>query len=416
MIALYRTLWIILGPIIDIWFLVRLYKGKEDRKRWKERLGFPSLQRPQGQLIWFHCASVGESLSILPLIKKLLANDKELNILVTTGTVTSARMMEKQLPKGAVHQFVPIDFYFSVKIFLEHWKPDLTVFLESEFWPEMLTQAPNPILVNARMSDKSAKRYQKLGKLMLPFLSKFQAAYCQTELDAQRLKSIGMQNIHVSGNLKFDAEPLSYSEDDLKKFQGATKGRKIFTCASTHNPEEQLLAALTLRMRGKQKNILQVIIPRHPHRGEDIAGELQKMGLNTKRRSLMEFPDKETDVYIADSMGEMGLFYRLSNAVFIGGSLIAHGGQNPLESLKLGKVTICGPHMHNFRKMMHILQEQGIVHHTKTSEELEDIALKVLQSDEEQELQEKNVLKHIQNLSGATKYTAEKIANHLKGK
>ena len=195
MIWLYRFLWVVLSPVVDVWVIKRLFSGKEDRRRFKERLGVASIPRPPGRLIWFHGASVGETLSILPLVDRLLTADKNLHILVTSGTRTSAELMERKLPVGAFHQYVPLDFWPAVNSFLDYWRPDISVFVESEFWPELVLKAPNPILLNARITEKSFHKYKRMQSLFGPLMARFKTALAQTEQDALRLKELGVHTM-----------------------------------------------------------------------------------------------------------------------------------------------------------------------------------------------------------------------------
>ncbi|MFT7144523.1 MAG: 3-deoxy-D-manno-octulosonic-acid transferase [Alphaproteobacteria bacterium] len=412
MIYFYRLLWLILAPLVDLWFLKRLIQGKEDKTCLKQRMGMSNIARPAGQLVWFHCASVGESLSILPLISKLLNSEQSLNILVTTGTVTSAKLMKQRLPKGAIHQYVPIDFYFSVKSFMTHWQPNLSVFVESELWPELCRQAPNPIIINGRIGDKSAKRYKKLKWATKGLFERFNLALMQTDLDSERLKSFSNIAVETSGNLKFDASIPPFDQNALKEMQNTLKGQKIFIAASTHAGEEQLIAALHLKTKKEIPSLQTIIIPRHPNRGQNIQNELEKNNITSSLRSKNA---TMSDIYIADTLGEMGLWYQLADVVFIGGSFVPHGGQNPYEPLKCHKVTLCGPHMFNFKLMMKLFKEREIILQALTVEEFEKDLVYFLKNDKQRGVAEKRIAENMHGLGGATDFTAQKIINLLKG-
>ena len=363
MIWLYRFALFLLSPVLDIWFFIRLLKGKEDRHRINERMGQPQHPRPEGKLVWIHGASVGETLSILPLIEALLAADKTLHVLVTSGTRTSAGLMRERLPARAIHQFVPLDYWPAVYMFFNHWRPDVSVFVESEFWPELLWQAPNPMLVNARVSGRAFTRYMRWGWFWHPFLARFNRCLAQSDADADRLAALGGRNIAVAGNLKYDRPAPPADEAVLKHLQTLIGKRPVLFGAQTHNPEEAVIttvhAALT---QAGVKNLLTIIAPRHPQRGIAIAAELEAQGFTVALRSQGAQPTSTTQIYIADTMGEMGLWCRLATVAVMGGSFIPHGGQNPLEPLMCGTPTICGPHMHNFTDMTHYLTHANAMH------------------------------------------------------
>jgi 3-deoxy-D-manno-octulosonic-acid transferase len=408
MLYFYRALWIILVPVVDIWFFSRLWKGKEDKKRYMERLGFSKIARPSGQLIWFHCASVGESLSILPLIDTLLNQQSTRHILVTTGTVTSANLMKQRLPKGAIHQYVPIDFYFSVKNFMQHWQPDLSVFVESELWPELITQAPNPIIINGRMSPRSAKRYAKYRCLTGFIFKRLKLILAQSEDSYENFKKVCSTPIENLGNLKFDAPQPPVDASALTDLQKQCQDAKIWVCSSTHNGEELVLAALHEKVKQDVPNLITILIPRHPHRGKAIYTELQKNGFETSLRSAHDTPK---NIYIADTLGEMGLWYRLAHVVFIGKSLFSGGGQNPYEPLKCSKVTLTGPSMENFKEMVHLFKEREIILQSENIANIEKDLVYFLKNDKQRTLAEKKITENMQNLGGATEATAKCIEN-----
>jgi 3-deoxy-D-manno-octulosonic-acid transferase len=415
MIYVYRFLWVLMSPIVDIWFIYRLFNSKEDKSRLKERIGLPSLPRPNGKLIWFHASSVGETLSILPLIHALLEEDEKLHILVTSGTVTSAKLMRKKLPERAFHQYVPLDFYTTVMAFMEHWKPDVSVFVESEFWPELLHQAPNKILINARMSDRSFARYSRHKWFIQKLLSGFKACLAQSNQDAVRLESLGIQKVEVSGNLKFDLPEPHIDEAEMKKLTTKVGNRKVLVVSSTHEPEEVWLGAIHLKLKEKIPSLLTIVAPRHPHRGAKVAEQLGELG-KVSLRSQKEHIDKDTDFYIADTIGEMPLWYSLAQqngVAFIGGSLIPHGGQSPLEALKLNVPVVCGPYMMNFREMMTHLLEAGAIVQVEDIESLASTLYKILSQKTHRNKIIKPIGLTLSDLSGATDYVADRIINLL---
>lgn len=416
-IWLYRLLWVCLSPIVVLWLWRRRKRGKEHATRFAERLGQPARHRPKGQLIWFHGASVGESLSILPLINHLLTTQQDLHILVTTGTLTSAKLMEKRLPERAFHQFVPLDAWPFVRSFMAHWQPDISVFTESELWPELLYQAPNPMLINARLSPKSFRRYRALGWFFHPLIARFIHVFAQHEPDAERYAALGAPHTNTLPNLKFDAPPLTAAHADIKRWEKALAGRRVLLAASTHAGEEAQIANLHQQLSTHIPNLLTIIVPRHPERGTAIINQLTETGLTLHRRGLGEKPihtgDGRTEIYIADTLGELGLFYQLADVVIIGGSLIPHGGHNPIEPLKLGCVTLCGPHMFNFMDMLPTLLNQQVLAQAKDLDDLGQMAQAYLMDHRQRATQQTHIQAVMGTLSGASTHLANLILTKL---
>lgn len=347
--CLYRAVTTAGGPLIRAYLGRRLRAGKEDPARFGERLGRASRPRPSGPLVWLHCASVGESLSMLPLVERILARPG-MHLLMTTGTVTSARLMQQRLPRGAVHQYVPVDRVAWVRAFLDHWRPDLALWAESEFWPNLLAETRRRgiprMLVNARMSERSHLGWSRVPGLARRLLSHFALVLAQTPEDAARLRALGAADVRCLGNLKLAAPPLPCDEADLAALRAAIGSRPVWLAASTHSPEEALVGRVHRALAAAHPDLLTVIVPRHPHRGPEIQGELKAAGLTSDLRSAGGGPASE--IYVADTMGELGLFYRLSPIVFVGKSLAAEGGQNPVEPARLGAAVLFGPLMGNF--------------------------------------------------------------------
>ena len=349
---LYRALTVLATPLIAVYLGRRRRAGKEDPERFSERLGVAGAARPDGMLVWVHGASVGESLAALPLIERILESRDSLHILVTTGTVTSARLMAERLPPRAQHQYAPIDRPDAVRGFLDHWRPDLALWNESEFWPNLLTETQARgipmILVNGRMSDRSYKRWKLMRGMIRPLLDGFALCLAQSEQDAKRLRDLGAGAVHAIGNLKSAAAPLPVDQAALDELRDAVASRPLWLAASTHPGEETIAAASHRALAADHPGLLTIIAPRHPERGPTIAAGLRETGLTVALRSAGEPIDRSIDVYIADTLGELGLFYRLAPVAFVGGSLVAHGGQNLLEPARLGCAIIHGPHMANF--------------------------------------------------------------------
>lgn len=358
----YRILSTLADPFITGWLMWRLYKGKEDRSRFRERLGISTrIPRPRGKLVWLHGASVGETISILPLIDELRSTPNPPRILLTSGTRTSAALMAKRLPEGVIHQYVPIDYWLTIRKFLQHWRPNASVFIESELWPEMLYQSPNPMLVGGRMSVRSGKRYKAMRWFWQPLLSRLNPCLVQTDDYADRFRAAGATHVQVGGNLKDDAPPLPADEEALTALQKAIGNRPVLVAASTHSGEEEAILACHHALRKAHKDFLTIIVPRHPHRGNEVAKLAIETGASTLQRSKTNLPGKACGVFVADTIGEMGLWYRLATVAVIGGSFIHHGGQNPLEALKLDCPLVCGPHMFNFTQTVsHLRKHQAI--------------------------------------------------------
>lgn len=358
---LYRIFSGLGGPFIGLYLGLRKARGKEDRARFRERFGHPGRDRPDGPLVWAHAASVGESLSLLPLIGRLMSDRPGLNVLVTTGTVTSAGLLAERLPEGAFHQYIPVDRVPFVRRFLDHWRPDLVLWTESEFWPNLITETAGRgtpmILVNGRISPRSFAGWQRFGGLIRKLLSQFSLCLGQTGADAERLSQLGAEGAKYVGNLKFAGPPLPADESMLAKFEQTLEGRPLWLAASTHAGEEEMAGRIHRRLKGRHAGLLTIIVPRHPERGENIAVSLRNQGLRVARRSAGDGLSSDADIYLADTLGELGLFYRLAGVTFMGKSLVPLGGQNPLEAARLDCAIIHGPHMMNFEDVTEGLRQ-----------------------------------------------------------
>ncbi len=363
MLTLYRGLTALGGPLIAIYLSRRMAGGKEDPDRFGERLGRPGRPRPDGQLVWLHAASVGESMSLLPLINRLHDGWPQWNILLTTGTVTSARMMRERLPERAMHQYLPVDRPAYVKRFLDHWRPQLALWAESEFWPNMIDAALRRnirlILINGRISQASFKTWRLLPGMIARLLSGFSLCLGQTEPDTERLRKLGADNAKCLGNLKFASAPLPADKAELARLGKLVGDRPCWMVASSHPGEEAMAGRVQQALKQSHPGLLTIIVPRHPERGGAIAAELATPGTRVARRSQGQDIAENTDIYLADTLGELGLLYRLCPITLIGKSLIGKGGQNPLEPARLGSALIMGPHMGNFEEIAVALKTAG---------------------------------------------------------
>lgn len=353
-----------LAPALPFHLRLRAGRGKEIAGRLPERYGH-NAARPAGRLLWLHAASVGETLSVLPLIEALVAADPALTLLVTTGTVTSATLLAQRLrPEIAprvLHRFVPLDVPAWAARFLDGWQPDAAVFVESELWPNLLAAAARrgiPLaLVNGRMSERSARRWARAPGLVRGVLSRFRLVLGQTEADAARFRRLGAAEAACWGNLKYAADPLPADAAERARLAALIGDRPVWLAASTHAGEEAIVVAAHRRLTERHPGLLTVIVPRHPERGVEVAA--LGAGLAVARRAAGEDPGPATEVYVADTLGELGLFYRLARLCFMGGSLVAHGGQNPLEPARLHCPVLTGPHTWNFAEVLERLEAVG---------------------------------------------------------
>jgi len=363
MLLLYRWATTMGGPAIRLHLRRRMARGKEDPHRFGERQGRPARPRPVGPLVWVHAASVGESISVLPLIARVLAMRPNATVLLTTGTVTSARLMAERLPAGAIHQYVPVDRVSYVRSFLDHWRPDLALWAESEFWPNLLGETAKRnipiVLINGRVSDRSFARWRRYRRTIKSILGGFRLCLGQSETDAERLRQLGAPAVAAPGNLKLAAPPLPADPAKLADLRSQIAGRPVWVAASTHAGEEALCGRVHRQLTRCHPRLLTIVVPRHPERGKGIADELTADGLTVARRSAGEAITETVEVYVADTIGELGLFYRLAGVAFIGKSLVPLGGQNPLEAACLDCAILFGPHMANFREMAARLKEGG---------------------------------------------------------
>lgn len=407
----YRLLTTLAAPFLPLWLRYRSAKGKEDPKRIGERFGIASQPRPKGTLLWLHAASVGEANSLLLLIHKIRERVPALHLLLTTGTVTSAKLMQSRLPPGAIHQYVPLDTPKAVARFMRHWHPDLAFWVESELWPNMIREADAYEcfmgIINARMSERSFTGWQKRPALIKDMLKRFNLIFAQSEADAKRLEALGARDVMCLGNLKYDASLLPCDENELIRMQNIIKGRPVWLAASTHPGEEEMVATAHGLLAATRPNLLTVIVPRHPERGPAIASALNKY--KTALRSAGEQPDAATQIYIADTLGELGLFYRLCETVFMGGSLVTHGGQNPLEPARLSCAIVTGPHTHNFADMYADMEKQHLMLRAANPQNLAASIGQLLSNADMRATMQQQVKKWVDSKSG----TADRLMIYL---
>ncbi len=333
----------------------RAERGREDPSRLGERLGRPSVDRPPGPLVWLHAASVGEALSALPLVERIRGGWPQHKLLMTTGTVTSAKLMAERLPADVLHQFAPIDLVPSIERFMAHWRPSLGLLFESELWPNLLTCARaggcDLVLVNGRMSPASYASWRRWRPVIGHLLEQFSLILAQSPQDESHYAELGAGQVRYIGNLKFAGPPLAADGDALAALERGCAGRARWLAASTHPGEDEIVGEVHRDLAGAFPGLLTLLVPRHPERGPGIAQQLRGAGLTVALRSAGEAIAPGTEVYVADTIGELGLWYRLANTVFIGKSLVPKGGQNPIEAAKLGCAILAGPHCDNFKQV-----------------------------------------------------------------
>lgn len=358
-LQVYRRLTAALTPLAPALLSRRLKRGKEHPQRLAERRGEPGLPRPEGPLVWTHGASIGEMLSVLPLVERIAA--RGFAVLVTSGTVTSSRLAESRLGPGMVHQLAPLDMPRFVERFLGHWKPDLALFSESDLWPNMILGCARLrvplIVVNGRLSARSFARWRHAPATIAALLNRFDLCLAQSARDAARFSELGAPRVTLTGNLKLDMPAPPVDPGALAQLRRAVADRPVIAAASTHAGEEAIVVDAHRRLQRRFPNLLTIIAPRHPHRGPGIADITTAAGLSAGMRSKGAMPDRRTDVYVADTIGELGLVYCVAPIVFMGGSLVRHGGQNPIEAAKLGAATLHGPHVWNFKEVYGALDE-----------------------------------------------------------
>lgn len=349
-LRVYRGFAAAAAPLTPLLLSYRLKHGKEDPARLSERRGEPNMVRPPGSLVWLHGASVGEITAVLPLIEHIRAQGFQ--VLVTSGTVTSAELAQQRLPQGVIHQFVPLDAPRFVASFLEHWRPDLALFVESDLWPNLVlaSSARNipVVLVNGRLSQRSFSRWSLIPSTIGALLKRLDLCLAQSQADATRFTKLGGPRVLMTGNLKLDVPAPPVDPAEFEAVKAALGGRIVFAAASTHPGEETVVIEAHQRLRQNFPGLLTIIAPRHPSRGLAVAEQAVAAGSKVALRSRGDKPDMETEIYVADTVGELGLIYRLAPIVFMGGSLIGHGGQNPIEAVKLGAAILHGPHVWNF--------------------------------------------------------------------
>ena len=412
-LALYRLAGALGDPAIRWALERRVARGKEDASRVGERLGIATRPRPDGPLVWLHAASVGESASVLPLISRILA-ERDTGLLVTTGTRSSASLMEARLPPGAIHQYAPIDRSPWVRRFLDHWRPDLGLWVESELWPNLVVESrrrgTDLALVNGRLSARSFRRWRLAPWAVGPLLAGFDPCLVQDQEQAERLQALGAAHARSVGNLKFSAPPLPADPVELAHLRAALAGRPVWVAASTHPGEERWVARAHRSLAAGLPGLVTIVAPRHPARAPMIRRELASLGLRLACRSAGEDITGATDIYLADTLGELGLFYRLAPVAFVGGSLAPVGGHSPIEPAALGAVPVVGPRIESIAGIISRLRVGGAVVEVPNAAALAPAVARLLADDADRQRRRESARRVIAAEAGALDRVMEELA------
>jgi 3-deoxy-D-manno-octulosonic-acid transferase len=371
-------------PLIGGYIVWRATKGKEEGARRRERYGFTRQQRPPGPLVWVHAASVGETLAVSPLVERIAGLG--IHVVLTTGTVTSARVVKDRFCDGIIHQYVPLDLKPAVSRFLGHWRPDLAIMAESEIWPmtilELGARRVPQVLVNGRLSDRSFSSWKKRAYLAEALFENLSLVVAQSELDGERFRVLGARPVTVSGNLKVDTGPPQADPAEVERLSREIGVRKRWAAVSTHSGEEQIATEVHKMVRRRHPDLLTIIVPRHPERAAELEAEMTASGLKVARRSRDDRITPDVDIFLGDTIGEMGLYLRLTEIAFLGRSLTSKGGQNPLEPAMLGTAILSGKNVQNFRDTYRRMIQLGGARLIKDRDMLAGAVNFLLKSDE----------------------------------
>ena len=418
-LRLYQGLGSLIYPFSGPLLRLRARRGKEDRARRAERYGYASFERPEGPLVWLHAASVGESLAIMPLIHRM--DEFGIRVVLTTGTVTSAAIADKRLPANTIHQYVPLDVRRAVSRFLDHWKPDLVIFAESEIWPvtirELARRNTPQVLVNARMSDRSNGRWSRRPALARAIFGTLSQVMAQSREDADRFRALGAPWVTVVGNLKSDAGVPAVDPTALRALRGRIGDRPVWGAISTHSGEEEAIARVHAALVKRLPGLLTVLVPRHPNRADEVCAMLDGRGVAYARRSTGGDIEPATAVYLGDTMGEIGLYLHLCQVVFMGKSLGrsegAGGGQNPLEPLACGVAVVSGARVGNFRETYAALDHADAVTLVEDEKELAVAVLRLLADPKERREGVRRGQRAVQEMGGALERSIEALDPYL---
>ncbi|MCY0093940.1 lipid IV(A) 3-deoxy-D-manno-octulosonic acid transferase [Hoeflea ulvae] len=403
-----------LYPLLGPYLAIRAAKGKEERGRRKERYGLSDIDRPAGPLVWFHAASVGETTAVVPLIREV--RRRGISVVLTTGTVTSAGVARERLGDTVIHQYVPLDLKPAVSRFLNHWMPDLAIIAESEIWPmtilELGVRRTPQVLVNGRLSDRSFARWSKRPSLADALFENLSHVIAQSDLDAERFLALGARPVSVSGNLKVDTTAPPWDADELARLQAQIGDRPTWAAISTYEGEDEIAAAVHRALKPRHKQ-LSILVPRHPDRADAVEAMLVARGLTVVRRSSGDAIDASTDVFLGDTIGEMGLYLNLTKVVFVGKSLKGGGGQNPLEPAMLGCSVLAGENVDNFRESYAKLITNGGARFVRDGEMLAKSVHFLLSNPQARQAMAEGGEKTLRDMRGALKATIRALEPYI---
>ncbi len=402
-------------PLIGGYVAWRATRGKEDHSRRSERYGRTDVSRPSGPLVWMHAASVGETSAVIPMVEYLAQRD--ISIVLTTGTVTSAKVVADRLSDMVIHQYVPLDLKPAISRFLAHWQPDLAIIAESEIWPmtmlELGARRVPQVVINARLSDRSYAAWKKRSFLAEAIMENLAHVVAQSEVDAERYRELGARPVTVSGNLKADTLPLPVNWIELSGLKAQLGKRPVWAAISTHAGEEEIAAVVHGKLAGKFGKILTIIVPRHPDRADAIEDMLKAKGLRVVRRSTRAPVTDDTDIFLGDSIGEMGLYLRLTEIAFVGKSLTGEGGQNPIEPAALETAVLSGKDVQNFRDAFHRLIKNGGAKIIRDGDMLAGAVSFLLSNETVRRNMIKNALATVAEMSGALQQTVQALDSFI---
>ncbi|MCP4315652.1 MAG: 3-deoxy-D-manno-octulosonic acid transferase [Hyphomicrobiales bacterium] len=411
----YRWAGAAIYPFVGCYLALRATKGKEEHSRRRERYGFASVERPDGPVVWAHAASVGETTAVVPLIEEVIK--RGIFVVLTTGTVTSATVARERLGDQVIHQYVPLDLKPAVSRFLDHWNPDLALIAESEIWPmtmlELGARRMPQVLVNGRLSDRSFASWRKRPQLAEALFENLSLVVAQSDEDAERFRALGARPVAVSGNLKVDTEPPPWDETELRRLTQRIGNRGVWAAVSTHAGEEAIAADVHESLNPRHK-VLTIIVPRHPERADEIQSMLVSRGLNVARRSHGNAITSETQIYLGDTIGEMGLYLKLASIAFVGRSLTSDGGQNPLEPAMLDCAILSGRNVQNFRDSYRTLLKNGGARLVNDGEMLAKSVDFLLANRRATEKMRTAAKKTVDELSGALPRTVRALEPYIK--
>ncbi len=399
MFFFYQILFLIVILFSPLIIIIRLLKDKEDKKRFLEKFSINLKKRKPGNLIWFHAASVGEFLSIVPLVKELEKRKDIKNILVTTSTLSSSKIFKNFKFKKTIHQFFPIDYFYFTSKFIKHWKPRIAIFIDSEIWPCMFREIKKNsiplLLMNARITYKSFTKWSFFKNFSKDTFAKIDIAYPANTETLKYLKKFDVKKIKNIGNLKFTDDKDSSKDTLTKSFLLKIKKRLIWVASSTHPSEEVLVGKTHLELSNRFKKLLTIIIPRHINRVSEIKDDLTTIGLNTITRSSKQKIDFNTDIYLVDTYGETKKFFKIAKMIFIGGSIVNHGGQNPIEPARYGLSIVHGPNVRNFKDIFKFFEEKKLAFKINNQNQLRAISYKLLTKKKTKTIDLKKIGKNI---------------------